>query len=129
MVVNGKDYRYVLMISKVYLNSDKKELIKSIYNNDLKTLMKKRDELYEQDRKVNDNLVYYFAYEIFDYWACKYIKYLIGFVDDEPIQVIVRWGKNGQKYVWQNIDESKMKRLIKKYGIEQVCDHTLWLDI
>ena len=43
------------------------------------------------------------------------------------INVVVRWGKNGRKYVWENPTQKKIADLIKKYDIEQICDYCLWL--
>lgn len=43
------------------------------------------------------------------------------------IKVVVRWGKNGRKYIWQNPTQEKLNGLIKKYDIDQICDDCLWL--
>jgi hypothetical protein len=43
------------------------------------------------------------------------------------IKVVVRWGKNGRKYVWEKPTQKKIVELIKKYDIEQICDGCLWL--
>ena len=43
------------------------------------------------------------------------------------IKVVVRWGKNGRKYVWENPTQKKIAELIKKYGAEQMCGGCLWL--
>ena len=43
------------------------------------------------------------------------------------IKVIVRWGKNGRKYVWENPSQKKIIELINKYDYEQICDGCLWL--
>jgi hypothetical protein len=43
------------------------------------------------------------------------------------IKVVVRWGRNGRKYVWENPTQKKISELIKKYDYEQLCDGCLWL--
>ena len=43
------------------------------------------------------------------------------------IKTVVRWGKNGRKYVWENPTQKKIAELIKKYDIDQICDDCLWL--
>ena len=43
------------------------------------------------------------------------------------IKVVVRWAKNGRKYVWDNPAPKKIIELIKKYDYEQLCDGCLWL--
>lgn len=43
------------------------------------------------------------------------------------IKYVVRFGKNGRKYVWQNIDNNKILRLAQKYGIEELNNDYLWL--
>ena len=123
--------RYVLMISRYYYATQQKKVHTFIYSDDLLGLFRKHDELWKQDQEIinSDIHAYSFEYEFFDYQCCHYIKRheFICFVDNEPITCVVRWGRNGRKYVFENITESKMKSLIKKYGVEQICDHTLWL--
>ena len=43
------------------------------------------------------------------------------------IKVVVRWGKNGRKYVWVKPSRKKIIELINKYDYEQLCDGCLWL--
>ena len=43
------------------------------------------------------------------------------------ITVVVRWAKNGRKYIWDNPSQKKLAELIKKYGVDQICDSCLWL--
>ena len=43
------------------------------------------------------------------------------------IKLIVRWGKNGRKYVWQNPTKKKIAELINKYDYDQICGDCLWL--
>ncbi len=43
------------------------------------------------------------------------------------IKVVIRWGRNGRKYVWQNPSQKKIIELVKKYGVDQICDDCLWL--
>ena len=43
------------------------------------------------------------------------------------IKVMVRWGKNGRKYVYANPTPNTLSKYIKRYGIEQICDGCLWL--
>jgi|LSQX01.2.fsa_nt_gb hypothetical protein len=43
------------------------------------------------------------------------------------IKTIVRWGENGRKYVWKNPTQEVVNKLIKRYGCDQICDGTLWL--
>lgn len=43
------------------------------------------------------------------------------------IKVVVRWGKNGRKYVFENPSQKKIADLIKKYDMDQICDGCLWL--
>lgn len=42
--------------------------------------------------------------------------------DGTPIYMVVRWGRNGQKYVWIYPSQEKLDDLIWKYGIEQISD-------
>ena len=44
------------------------------------------------------------------------------------IKVAVRWAKNGRKYIWENPSQKKLAGLIKKYGVDQICDSCLWLE-
>ena len=48
-------------------------------------------------------------------------------IEIKNIKVVVRWGKNGRKYVWESPTHKKIVELIKRYGIEQICDGCLWL--
>lgn len=131
MIEQRKNQRYVIMISKRYYHNDNKELVKFIYFDDFNALRKKYDELISADNTIfrADLHSYYFDYEVFDYQCCAYINLgkFIAMVGDTPITKAIRWGKNGQKYVFEYITERKLNKLIKKYGIDQVCDHTLWL--
>ena len=43
------------------------------------------------------------------------------------IKVVVRWGKNGRKYIWQNPTKKKIVELINKYDYDQICGGCLWL--
>ena len=43
------------------------------------------------------------------------------------INTIVRWGKNGKKYVWENPSQIQLNKLVAKYGCEQICNNTCWL--
>ena len=54
-------------------------------------------------------------------------KYLLTLDELKQIKTIARYGKNGKKYTWQNIDYCKTQKLAQKYGIEQICNDTLWL--
>ena len=46
----------------------------------------------------------------------------------KQIKIIVRYGKNGRKYIWKNTDITKTQKLIAKYKIDEICfDGTLWL--
>lgn len=127
MIAERKNERYVLMISKVFYGTYKKQVEKFIYSDNLLSLFEEQDNWKKQ--KIS-NIIYRYEYEFFDYYCCRYIKRneLIGFVDNTPITCVVRWGKNGRKYEWFNISEKEMKRLIEKYHIDQVCEHTLWLE-
>ena len=124
--------RYALMISKCYYHSGKKELVNFVYSDDLFFLFKKHDELWKQDHdsKVNyEHSDYYFEYEFFDYRACCYINRskFIDFVNDTPITSVCRWARNGRKYVYEYITSNRLKALIRRFGVDQICDHTLWL--
>lgn len=44
------------------------------------------------------------------------------------IKWVARWGKNGQKYVWENPTQDKLNQLIKKWGVEQVAHDGIWLN-
>ncbi len=44
------------------------------------------------------------------------------------IKVAARWAKNGRKYIWENPSQKKLAGLIKKYGVDQICDSCLWLE-
>lgn len=46
---------------------------------------------------------------------------------EQEIKTIVRWGKNGRKYVWENPTQEVVNKLIKRYGCDHICDGTLWL--
>lgn len=48
-------------------------------------------------------------------------------IDGEIINFIVRWAKNGRKYVWEKPTQEQANRLIRKYGMDQVCNGVLWL--
>ena len=50
-------------------------------------------------------------------------------LDNIEIKTIVRYGKNGRKYVWKNPTQQKLYDLIEKYGIDEVVeeDKLLWL--
>ena len=54
-------------------------------------------------------------------------KFLIAVIQGQEIKTIVRWGKNGRKYVWENPTQEVVNKLIKRYGGDQICDGTLWL--
>lgn len=54
-------------------------------------------------------------------------KYLLTLKELKQIKTIARYGKNGKKYVWQNIDYCKTQKLAQKYGIEQISNDILWL--
>ena len=43
------------------------------------------------------------------------------------IKVVVRWGKNGRKYVWEKPTQKKIVELIKRYDYDQICGDCLWL--
>ena len=43
------------------------------------------------------------------------------------IKVVIRWGRNGRKYVWENPTKKKLAEVVKKYGVDQICDGCLWL--
>lgn len=43
------------------------------------------------------------------------------------IKVVVRWGKNGRKYIWEKPSQKKIAELISKYDYDQICDGCLWL--
>ena len=45
----------------------------------------------------------------------------------KSIKLVVRWGKNGRKYIWKNPTKKKIAELIKKYGMDQICYNCLWL--
>ena len=45
----------------------------------------------------------------------------------ENIKVVVRWGKNGRKYVWEKPSQKKIAELINKYDYDQICGGCLWL--
>lgn len=47
--------------------------------------------------------------------------------DLKNINVVVRWGKNGRKYIWEKPSQKKIDKLIKQYDIDQICDYCLWL--
>lgn len=47
--------------------------------------------------------------------------------DKKRIKWVARWGKNGRKYIWINPTEGKIRRLIDRYGIDQVTDDGIWL--
>lgn len=46
---------------------------------------------------------------------------------NKEIKVVIRWAKNGRKYVYENLTSKKIDKLIAKYGIDQICDGCLWL--
>lgn len=48
-------------------------------------------------------------------------------LDGCQITCIIRYGKNGKKYVWDNPTQEKLDQLVKKYGYEQICDNICWL--
>ena len=48
-------------------------------------------------------------------------------IQGQEIKTILRWGKNGRKYVWKNPTQEVVNKLIKRYGFDQICDGTLWL--
>lgn len=52
--------------------------------------------------------------------------------DGCEISRIVRWGKNGKKYVWDNPTQEKLDALVKKHGCEQISEskwgNILWLN-
>lgn len=52
---------------------------------------------------------------------------MIAVIQGEEIKTIVRWGKNGRKYVWKNPTQEIVDILIKRYGCDQICEGTLWL--
>ena len=123
--------RYVLMVDKFYYNSGRKPF-RFIYSNDLKELFATKQKIIEQKNNYERKYglqEFYYIFKFFDYRACRYIDEdsLIMFIDNEPIQTIVRWGLNGRQYVWKYIDEKQAKKLIKKYGIDTYNDHLLWL--
>ena len=45
----------------------------------------------------------------------------------ENIKVVIRWGKNGRKYIWEKPTQEKLNKLIKRYDVDQICDGCLWL--
>lgn len=46
---------------------------------------------------------------------------------DTKTKWVARWAKNGRKYVWINPTEGKIRRLIDRYGIDQVTEDGIWL--
>ena len=47
--------------------------------------------------------------------------------DLKNIKVVIRWGKNGRKYVWENPTQKKIIELINKYKVGVICDNCMWL--
>lgn len=49
---------------------------------------------------------------------------------NKDAKCFVRWAKNGRKYIWEikNLTKKQCVDLINKYGIEQICDDTIWLN-
>ena len=47
--------------------------------------------------------------------------------DGFKITLVIRWGWNGRKYEYSYPTQAKLDRLVKKYGVDQVCDDVLWL--
>ena len=45
----------------------------------------------------------------------------VAMLDNSPIEMIARWGKNGRKYVWINPTQKQLDDLIEKYGCEQIA--------
>lgn len=43
------------------------------------------------------------------------------------VSKVIRWAKNGRKYVWDNPTQEQVKMLIDKYGIDQIANGVLWL--
>lgn len=43
------------------------------------------------------------------------------------IKYVIRFGKNGHKYTWQNISKDKILKLVQKYGIDDLGDDYVWL--
>ena len=43
------------------------------------------------------------------------------------IKVAMRWDNKGQMYVWVNPTRKKIKELIAKYGVDQICGGCLRL--
>lgn len=49
-------------------------------------------------------------------------------IDGIEIIAVVRWANNGRSYVWKDLTITKVNKLIKKYGIDQItADGILWL--
>ena len=48
-------------------------------------------------------------------------------LDGIEIKTIARWGRNGKYYHWDSPSQKKLDELVKKYGIEQINNTTLWL--
>ncbi len=51
----------------------------------------------------------------------------MAYLDGNEIRAIVRWGKNGKKYTWENPTQKQLDKLVAKYGCEQVSGNTCWL--
>ena len=45
----------------------------------------------------------------------------------KSIKLVIRWGKNGRKYIWKNPTKKKIAELIKKYGMELSTRYVIWL--
>lgn len=40
------------------------------------------------------------------------------------VSKVIRWAKNGRKYVWNNPTQDQFNDLVKKYGIDQIDYNT-----
>jgi len=54
-------------------------------------------------------------------------KFKLAIFDGEAIQTACRYGHNGHYYAWLYPTKEKIDKLIAKYGFDQICDGTLWL--
>lgn len=49
-------------------------------------------------------------------------------LDNQEIKIVIRWGRNGKKYVWNNPTQSKLDSLVARYGVDQLNEDVLWLE-
>lgn len=49
-------------------------------------------------------------------------------MEEREIVKVIRWAKNGRKYVWNNPTKEQFKMLVEKYGIDKITPSgVVWL--